>query len=184
LNTSQLVRRLAFVAVLGGVVDVISGIVHLSSLPQSELYLRTSDYLIEALLAAASLLQLGGLFALHLSQTGSPGYRGTGTVGFFLAAIGRAVLFVSAVGSLAAGKTDFSFFLLGALLFIIGIPLLAAATFWAGILPRWSAVLVAGLLSFAFGTFGVLLNGLCWIALGCLLLSRQAAARRETRTGP
>lgn len=180
MNTSQLVRCLALVAVLGGVVDVISGIVQLSSPPQSEIYLRTSDYLIEALLAAASLLQLGGLFALHMSQSGSPSYRRTGTVGFFLAALGRAVLLVSAIESLASGKTDFSFFLLGAFLFIIGIPLLAAATFWAAILPRWSAVMIAGLLSFAFGAFGVLLNGLFWIALGCLLLSRRAVVRRET----
>jgi hypothetical protein len=40
--------------------------------------------------------------------------------------------------------------------------------------------MIAGLLSFAFGAFGVLLNGLFWIALGCLLLSRRAVVRRET----
>lgn len=178
-TSSQLVRHLALIAVFGGVIEVISGVVQLSSPPQAETYFRASDYLMEALQAGASLLQIGGFFALHLPQAGAPGYRLVGTAGFSLAVVGRALIFVSAVASLAMGQLMFTLFVVGALLLIFGIPLLAAATFWARVLPGWSAVLVAGLLSFAFGGTGVLLNGLVWIALGVLLLSRRAVDGHE-----
>ena len=179
-TSPQLYRRLALVAMLGGVVDMVLGIVQLSSPPQAEINFQTSDYLIEALRGTAALLQLGGLFVLHRSQAGASGYRGLGTIGFSLAVVGQAVILASAVTALASGRVAFSLFVLGALLVIAGVPLLAAGTFWAAVLPRWSAVLVTGLLSFAFGPIGVIVNGLVWIVLGYLLLSRWTTLEHET----
>lgn len=170
------VRGLALVAVSGGVAAVIWGIAQLSS-EQAATRFGASYHLVEALLVFALLSQLGGLFALHLAQAGSRGYGRLGTAGFSVATVGAVALLASTVASLVSGGSTLgSFFVVGAALLTFGALLLAFATFRAAVLPRWSAIPVAGLLLISLGELGVLLNGLVWVTLGYVLLPEQPSS--------
>jgi hypothetical protein len=126
-------------------------------------------------------LELGGLFALHVSQAGARGYGRSGIAGFFVAAVGWAAILLSAEASLLSGQSALVLLLVaGTPVFTVGVLLLAAATYRARVLPRWGAALVVVLLLTAYGPWGGLLGGLAWLALGCLLfLSGRAAPRRR-----
>ena len=60
------IRPLALVAIVGGAVFVVLGVVQLTNPEQADPFSRTSDYLIEALRALALLPTLAGFVALHL----------------------------------------------------------------------------------------------------------------------
>ena len=175
----QIVRGLVLVAVSGGAAGVIWGIAQLSS-EQAATRFGASYHIVEALLIFALFLQLGGLFALHLTQAGSQGYGRFGTAGFFVATVGEVVILTSAAAALVlGGSTLGSFFVVGAALLTFGALLLAFATFRAAVLPRWSAILVAALLLISLGELGVLLNGLVWVILGYMLLPEQPASSND-----
>lgn len=172
----HIIRGLALIAVSGGVAGAIWGIVQLSS-GQSETYFGRPDHLVEGLRVLAALSQLGGLVALHLSQTGAQGYDRLGVAGFSVALVGAGAILGSAMVPLTAGGSSPPFLVaVEAPLFTIGVLLLAFATFRAAVLPRWAVILIAGLFSVAFGDFGVLVNGVIWIALGYILLSEEPAS--------
>jgi hypothetical protein len=172
----QIIRGLALLAVSGGVAGAIWGIVQLSS-GQSETYFGRPDYLVEGLRVLAALSQLGGLVALHLSQANAQGYDRLGVAGFSVTLVGGGAILGSAMVPLTTGGPGPAFLLaVQAPLFTIGVLLLAFATFRAAVLPRWAAILVAGLFSVAFGDFGLLVNGVIWIALGYMLLSEEPAS--------
>ena len=173
-------RGLALVAVSGGTAAVIWGIAQLSS-EQAATRFGTSYHLVEALLIFALLSQLGGLFALNLTQAGTQGYGRLGTTGFSAAIVGGVVILASAMASLvvSGGSTLGSFFVVGAALLTFGALLLAFATFRAAVLPRWSAIPVAALLLISLGELGVLLNGLVWVILGYVLLPEQPASSND-----
>jgi hypothetical protein len=154
---------------------VIWGIAQLSS-EQAATRFGASYHIVEALLVFALLSQLGGLFALHLSQAGSRGYGRLGAAGFSVATVGGVAILASAVASLVSGGFTLGFFVVGAALLAFGALLLAFATFRAAVLPRWSAILVAGLLLISLGELGMLLNGIIWITLGYTLLPKQPAS--------
>ncbi len=180
--SSQTVGRLALIAMLGGAIFVVAGVIQLASPEQSDPFSRTSDYLIEVLLVLSFLLTLSGFVALHLRQVGS--YGGPrGWTGFRAAVIGQTAILASAVASLATGGLALgSLYVVGVFVLLVGLALLSIATYRAGILPHWSAYLVAALAAIVFGELGVILVGLVWIALGYVLRSQTgAAARRPSR---
>jgi hypothetical protein len=176
----QAVRNLAFIAMVGGAVYVVAGVVQLASPEQTEPFSRASDYLIEVLLALSFLLTLAGFLALHLRQAGR--YGGPrGWSGFRAAALGQSAMLVSAGASLAAGGLALSFlYVVGVFVLLVGLALLSVATYRAAILPHWSAYLVAALAAIVFGEIGVVLVGLVWLALGYVLSSQRGATARQS----
>ncbi len=173
--SAQTVGRLALIAMLGGAVYVVSGVVQLASPEQTDPFSRTSDYLIEVLLVLSFLLTLAGFVALHLRQVGS--YGGPrGWTGFRAAVFGQSALFASAMTSFAAGEPSLGFlYVVGVIVLLVGLALLSVATYRAAILPHWSAYLVAALAVIVFAEIGVVLVGLIWIALGYVLWSQRGA---------
>ena len=180
--SSQTVRRLALIAMLGGAIFVVAGVVQLVSPEQTDPFSRTSDYLVEILLVLSFLLTLAGFVALHYLQVGS--YGGPrGRTGFRAAVIGQTAILASAAASLAAGGLTLGFvYVAGVFVLLVGLALLSIATYRAEVLPHWSAYLVAALAAIVFGEFGVVLVGLVWIALGYVLRSQTgASAGRQSR---
>jgi hypothetical protein len=172
----QSVRSLALVAMLGGAAYVLSGVLQLVGPEQTDPFSRASDYLTQLLLAFAFLLTLAGFVALNLLFRAG-GYRGLrGWTGFRAAALGQGAMLASAVASLVTGGLVLGFlYTVGVLVLLVGLALLPVATYKAGALPWWSAILVAALAAIIFGEFGPVLVGLVWIALGYLLWSRSGA---------
>ena len=179
----QAVRPLAVVAMVGGVLYLVAGLVQLVSSEQTDPFSRASDYLIQILLVLSLLLTLAGFVALHhLLQAG--GYRGVrGWTGFRAAVIGQGAMLVSALVSLTTGSLALSFlYFAGVCLLLVGLALLPVATYRAEILPHWSAYLVAALAAIIFGSFGTVVVGLAWIALAYVLWSQRGAyAGRPSR---
>ena len=183
--SSQAVRRLAVLAMLGGATYVLTGVAQLASPEQTDPFSRASDYLIQILLALSFLLTLAGFAALNLLlQAG--GYRGPrGWTGFRATVVGQTAMLASAAASFLAGGSALSFlYTVGVLVLLVGLALLPVATYRAAILPWWSTLLVAGLAAIIFGEIGVVLVGLVWIALGYVLWSRSGATTgRPPRAG-
>ena len=181
--SSQSVRRLALLAMLGGATYVLTGVAQLASPEQTDPFSRASDHFVQGLLALSFLLTLAGFAALNLLlQAG--GYRGPrGWTGFRAAAFGQGAMLASAAASFLAGGSALSFlYTLGVLVLLVGLALLSVATYRAAILPHWAAYLVAALAVIVFGEVGVALTGLVWISLGYVLFSqRGAAAGRSSR---
>jgi hypothetical protein len=172
----QAVRPLSLTAMVGGALYVVAGLVQLTSPEQSDPFSRTSDYLIEALLALSLLLTLAGFVALHLLLRAG-GYRGLrGWTGFRAAALGQGAMLVSTVVSLVRGSLALGFlYFAGVCLLLVGLALLPVATYRAAILPHWSAYLVAALAAIIFGGIGVVVVGVVWLALAYVLLSKGHA---------
>ena len=173
--SSQAVRRLALITIVGGALYVVAGGVQLASPEQTGPFSRTSDYLIGALLALSFLLTLAGFVALHLRQAGA--YGGPrGWTGFRAVVLGQTAMLASAAASLATGRLALGFlYVIGVFVLLVGLALLSVATYRAAILPHWSAYLVAALAVIVFGEIGVVLVGLVWIALGYVLWSERDA---------
>jgi hypothetical protein len=129
----QAVRPLSLTAMVGGALYVVAGLVQLTSPEQSDPFSRTSDYLIEALLALSSLLTLAGFVALHLLLRAG-GYRGLrGWTGFRAAALGQGAMFVSTVVSLVTGSLALGFlYFAGVCLLLVGLALLPVADLQGG----------------------------------------------------
>src|SRR3712207_3451770 len=175
--SSQAVRRLALVAMLGGAVYVVAGLAQLASPEQTDPFSRASDYLIQVLLALSFLLTLAGFVALNLLFK-AIGYRGLrGWTGFRAAALGQGAMLASAVASLAMGSLALGFlYTFGVLVLLVGLALLPVAAHRAAVLPWWGTLLVAALAAIIFGELGVVLVGLVWIALGYVLWSRSGTS--------
>ncbi|MDQ3589006.1 MAG: hypothetical protein M3392_01985, partial [Actinomycetota bacterium] len=60
------VRPLALVAMMGGALYLVAGVVQLAGPEQTDPFSRTSDYLIQILLVFSLLLTLAGFVALHV----------------------------------------------------------------------------------------------------------------------
>jgi hypothetical protein len=179
----QAVRPLALVAIVGGVLYLIAGLVQLASPEQTDPFSRTSDYLIQLLLVLSLLLTLAGFVALHLLLRAG-GYRGLrGWTGFRAAVFGQGAMLASAVVSLTSGSLALGFlYFVGVCLLLVGLALLPVATYRAAILPHWSAYLVAALAAIIFGAVGKVVVGLAWIALAYVLWSQGgASAGRPSR---
>ena len=176
------VRRLSLIAMVGGALYVVSGVVQLASPEQTDPFSRASDYLIGVLLALSFLLTLAGFLALHLRQAGR--YSDPrGWTGFRAVVLGQSAMLASAATSLATGTLALGFlYNAGTFVLLVGLALLSVATYRAAILPHWSAFLVAALAVTVFGEIGMVLVGVVWIALGYVLWSgRGATAGRPSR---
>ena len=178
--SSQTIRRLALVAMLGGAAYVLTGVAQLASPEQTDTFSRASDYLIQVLLSLSFLLTLAGFAALNLLLDAG-GYRGPrGWTGFRAAALGQGAMLASAVASLPVGGLALGFLYdVGVFVLLVGLALLSVATYRTAILPHWSAYLVAALAMIVFGEIGVVLVGLVWIALGYVLWSQRGATTRQ-----
>ena len=175
------VRPLAFVAMVGGAFYVVSGFVQLASPEQMDPFSRPSDYLIQVLFVLSLLLTLAGFVALHLRQAGV--YSGPrGWTGFRAAVLGQGAMLVAAAISLATGGLTLGFlYFAGVCLLLVGVALLAVATYRAGILPHWSAYLVGALAAIILGGFGTVVVGVAWIALAYVLWSESDTRARTVR---
>ena len=175
------VRPLAFVAMLGGAFYLVSGVVQLASPGQTDPFSRASDYLIQVLLVLSLLLTLAGFVALHLRQAGV--YSGPrGWTGFRAAVLGQGAMLAAAAVSLATGGLTLGFlYFAGVCLLLLGLALLPVATYRAGILPHWSAYLVAALAAIIFGGLGMIVVGAAWIALSYVLWSESSTRARTVR---
>jgi len=175
------VRPLALVAMAGGALYVILGIVLLGSPEQTDPFSRISDYLIQILLVLSLLLTLAGFVALHLRQAGV--YSGPrGWTGFRAAVIGQGAMLAAATVSLATGGLTLGFlYFAGVCLLLVGLALLPVATYRASVLPHWSAYLVGALAAIILGWFGTVVVGLAWISLAYVLWSERSAGARTVR---
>jgi hypothetical protein len=178
--SSQAIRRLAFVAMVGGAIYVVAGVVQVASPEQTDPFSRASDYLIGVLLALSFLLTLAGFVALNLRQADR--YGGLrGWTGFRAVVLGQTAMLASAAASLATGSLALSFlYNAGAFVLLVGLALLSVATYRAAILPHWSAYLVAALAVTVFGEIGMVLVGVVWIALGYVLWSERDATTGQS----
>src|SRR3712207_4725018 len=121
----QAVRPLAVVAMVGGALYLVAGLVQLASPEQTDPFSRTSDYLIQVLIVLSLLLTLAGFLALHiLLQAG--GYRGPrGWTGFRAAILGQGAMLASAVASVATGTLALSLlYFAGVFVLLVGLALL------------------------------------------------------------
>jgi hypothetical protein len=142
-----------------------------------------SWYLMESADAIAEAGMLAALVGLHFLQR--PDYGRLGAAGFVVAFVGTAFVFLSTVSWLLLAGKDTPFngfaFSLGLVGWLVGFLLLGIATFRAGVLPRWSGVLLIAFFPVLFAILsfyetGVIWNGLVWLALGYVLWTRRGTA--------
>ena len=142
-----------------------------------------SWYLMESADAIAEAGMLAALVGLHFLQR--PDYGRLGAAGFVVAFVGTAFVFLSTVSWLLLAGKDTPFngfaFSLALVAWLVGFPLLGIATFRAGVLPRWSGVLLIAFFPVLFAILsfyetGVIWNGLVWLALGYALWTRRGTA--------
>ena len=170
-----------FVAGLGYIVQAIIGLIK----PQTEVFSGSSDYVLEAVFIIALLSTVVALLGLH-SLKGAL-YGRAGMVGLWLAVIGTALLALSAVVTLFAGRNSLGpAFLGGTLLALIGYIVLGVSVLRARALPLWGglALMLGFPLSLVLSAFGGILFGLAWLSVGYLLLKKEMQRSRSFRATP
>ncbi len=175
MSARNLIRWSGLASVLFGVLLAASGIVRISKGPPI--------LAVELAFAGVTvgLFALVGMYVRQLERSGIPGL-----VGFVVAMIGLALslgqlyaLTFSPVGTGPLGR----FFPLGYGPFLYGFIVFSLVTIWAGVLPRWAAVLlivgavmnVAGIGIVLIRLIGVVIFGLGAIWLGYALWSSRTA---------
>lgn len=194
----DLIRWGGLAAVLAGAAWVASGIAHFALVYPAEgtgPLGSTSAYLIEVAHAVAEAGMLGALLGLHARQT--PTYGRLGKVGFVVAFLGTALVFVATVLAtvlMSVGEAEsweivlVALFGPGVLSWLVGFPLLSISTLRARVLPRWCGVLLLAyfplfvFLLNSYGWGGIAL-GLLWLALGYALLSQKGTANQRSTAG-
>jgi hypothetical protein len=156
------------VAGLGYLVQAIMGLIK----PQTEVFSGASDYILEVVFIIALIATIFALMGLHSLMTSR--YGRAGTLGFWLALAGTALMAVSAVATLFAGQNSLGIaFLGGMLLAFIGYVILGISILRAQALPLLGGLaLIFGFpLSVFLSTLGGgILFGLAWLIVGYLLL--------------
>ncbi len=190
MSTPRLVRWGAIGAVIAGLAWAVSDIFALLFPGQEEGPMgSTSYYLIESADAIAEAGMLVALLGLHVLQVRRLGRWGT--AGFVVAFIGTVLVLVSTLwaiilldrfGTTVAGLL----FGLGLLGWIVGFVLFGITTFRAGVLPRWSGVLLVAyplvLIAGVPVEGPLILVGLLWLALGYVLWTQNdTPAERPSR---
>ena len=188
MSSSDLVRRGGLAAMLTGVVLIVAFIL-VGANPESPTG-SSYDNLIGVLLIVALLLLAAGLAGFHALQRGN--YGRLGGVGFYAVVVSALIEIVAFLVRLS-GSTPLELLeLLGILGLMLGLVLYGAATFRAGVLPRWCGVgLIVGLpvwvvVALGFGlagaVIGAVLFGLLWLALGYALRSQREASTEQQRS--
>jgi hypothetical protein len=179
---SDFARPLGLAALSSGVVSVAIAALGILGIQSGADYHLSSaaGYGVQSLIVLNALLTLGGLLGLHSVQAAIRGYGRLGKAGFFVASSGTTVILVANLATLATGEDPLGFLhAIGFLTFFPGVVLLAAGTFRAAVLPRWSSVLlgISPPVLFA-GEYGQFAYGLVWITIGYLLMSSVQSGRR------
>jgi hypothetical protein len=188
--TSRLVQWGAIGGVIAGLAWAVSDILALLFPGQEEGPIgSTSFYLIESADAIAEAGMLAALVGLHVVQARSLGRLGV--VGFAVAFVGTALVLVSTLWAVILldrfGTTvPGLLFGLGLLGWLVGFVLFGIATFRAGVLPRWSGLLLVAyplVLMAGVPIEGpLILVGLLWLALGyALRTQRDMPAEQPSR---
>jgi len=160
------------VAGLGYLVQAIMGLIR----PQTEVFSSTSDYVLEVVFIIALIATIFGLTGLHSFMQSR--YGNAGTVGFWLAQVGTALIMVSALVTFLAGQNSLGpVFLGGMLLALLGYIILGIAALRTKAFPLFVGLaLIFGFpLSLFLNTLGGgILFGLTWLGVGYVLLKEQA----------
>lgn len=157
---------------VGGLAAVLGGATFLAVEP---LYLTSGESdLVTFITNVAIALILVGLMGLHILQKGN--YGVIGRIGFYVFVAGALIEMLGSVLVILAGDALEWVMIVGFMTVIVGAIFYGAATFRARVLPRWCGVgfVVAPMLPLVFDTYGALLQGLFWVALGYVLLSRRS----------
>ena len=165
MSSSNWVRLGGLAAVLGGATFIAVEPLYLM-LPESDLVTVVTD--------VAIIFILVGLVGLHTLQKGNYGLLGR--IGFYMFVVGALIEMLGSVLVILAGNALEWVMVVGFMTVIVAAILYGAATLRARILPRWCGVgfIVAPMLPLALDTYGALLQGLFWVALGYVLLSRRS----------
>lgn len=165
MSLSNWIRWGGLAALLGGVTFVVVEPLYLMS-PGSDLVALVTD--------VAIIFILVGLVGLHILQKGSYGLLGR--LGFYIFVVGALIEVLGSVLVIAAGDALEWVMVVGFMTVILAAILYGAATLRAGVLPRWCGVgfIVAPMLPLALDTYGALLQGFFWVALGYVLWSRRS----------
>jgi hypothetical protein len=182
--TSRLVRWGAIGAFLAGVAWAGSDIFALL-VPA-----RRDGLLVESLDAIAEVGMLAALVGLHALQAPNLGRLGVGGLASAFAGVAL-VLVATLVGILLLNSQLAQtlepvaglMFAVGLLGWIVGFVLFGIATFRAGVLPRWSGLLLAAYPLVVFVSLPVnglgILAGFLWLAVGYLLWARTGTAAEQ-----
>lgn len=165
MSSSNWIRLGGLAALLGGATFIAVEPLYLT-LPESDLVTLITDVAIALILV--------GVVGLHTLQKGNYGL--IGRIGFYVFVVGALIEMLGSVLVILAGNALEWVMIVGFMTVIVGAILYGAATFRARVLPRWCGVgfIVAPMLPLALDTYGALLQGLFWVALGYVLLSRRS----------
>jgi hypothetical protein len=171
MSGSDLHRWCGVAAILAGVVFILGWLLSLAN---------SLSPLLLSLLILAEILALVGLVGFHILQKGS--YGRIGRVGFYVAVVGFLVEILAIAllspGSVASGRL----LAIGYLGQVVGLVLYGAATLQAKVLPRWCGIgfIIVAPLAYILGSFGNVLFGLIWLALGYALWSQKETSERQS----
>ena len=135
-----------------------------------------------AFYVAAVLFTSAGLLGFHALQQDS--YGRLGRIALYTVLGSSALLIVNALILLFTIPAVFNVInMIGLLGVLIGFILYGVATLRARVLPIWCGVLFIAFLpvSIALGNYGNFFTGLALLALGYVLLQREASAQRPSR---
>jgi hypothetical protein len=165
MSSSNWVRLGGLAALLGGVTFIVVEPLYLTS-PESDLVTAVTD--------VAIIFILVGMAGLHTLQKGNYGLLGR--IGLYMFVVGALIEVLGSVLVTVAGNALEWVMVVGFMTVILAAILYGAATLRARILPRWCGVgfIVAPMLPLALDTYGALLQGLFWVALGYVLWSRRS----------
>ncbi|MBA2693177.1 MAG: hypothetical protein H0U65_11900 [Rubrobacter sp.] len=128
---------------------------------------------------------LVGMVGLHLFQKGNYGL--IGHIGFYVFVAGALAEMVGSALVIMAGDAFEWVMIVGFMTVIVGAIFYGAAILRAKLLPLWCGVgfIVAPMLPLILDTYGALLQGLFWVALGYALWSRRSEpAERPSPASP
>lgn len=135
MSSSDLIRWAALGAVLAGVAWVVSGLISVVIPGQgTEEVGSSSYYLLETIFCIATVGMLGGLAGLHALRATS--YGRLGTVGFYAAFVGTALMLISTAATILAGREVLDWLFVLGFLGTLGLVLLGVATLRARVLPQ------------------------------------------------
>ncbi len=173
--SSDLIRWGGLAAMLSGVAFIVNGLLPPLGLANPE---DPSDVpLLDGLFVVALLLVVVGIVGLHALQ--KEDYGRIGRAGFYTLVVATLVQVVGLVGFMLGSTVLEWLIALGSLAVFVGFVLYGAATLQARVLPRWCGVgFIVGLpVTLGLGeTWGFLVFGLLWLALGYVLWSQRGVA--------
>lgn len=159
-----------FAAIIAGVLYATQAIIGLIK-PQGDVFISTTDYLIEIAFIGALVLTLLALIGIRQAAAGV-----FGLISFLVLFLGTACLMVSASASLAAGRNVLDFlFMPGVGLSALGSILMGSALIRSKIAPLWSGIaLIAGfpLSLFLDELGGGAILGVAWVVVGIACLTK------------